>query len=84
MSEDCGGNYKKHSPSATPFLASVRIKDAFPIFTTYFGDWKQLKNKGETPEPLAHPISCRVEFESRLGPKTMGIYEIKLVHKATC
>jgi hypothetical protein len=49
ISEDRWRSYKTNSPSATLFLASVRIKDAFPIFTTYFWDRRQLKNKGETP-----------------------------------
>ena len=43
-----GFSGKGNSPNAVRSPASVRIKDALPLFTSDVGEWKQLKNKGET------------------------------------
>jgi len=46
-----------------------------------FGDWRQLKNKGKIPEPLEHPMSCVVEFNTKFNLQTMVIDKIKLIDK---
>ena len=42
---------------------------------------KAAEKQGRNPEPLAHPISCGVEFESRFGLQTFGVDKVKLVNE---
>ena len=43
---------------------------------------EEAEKQGRDAEPLAHPISRRVEFKIRVGLQTKGIDKVELVDEA--